>query len=37
MTQLENEIEAIKVEVVSMWTLVESQMKKSRTAILSAL
>ncbi|MFI5196239.1 MAG: phosphate signaling complex protein PhoU [Chitinophagales bacterium] len=35
MTQLENEIEAIKVELVSMWTLVESQMKKSRTALLN--
>ena len=35
MTQLENEIEAIKVEVVSMWTLVESQMKKARTAMLN--
>jgi phosphate transport system protein len=35
MTQLENEIEAIKVEVVSMWTLVESQMKKSRSALIN--
>lgn len=35
MTQLENEIEAVKVEVVSMWTLVESQMKKSRAALLN--
>ncbi len=34
MTQLENEIQAIKVEVVSMWTLVESQLQKSRTALL---
>jgi phosphate transport system protein len=35
MTQLENEIESIKVEVTSMWTLVESQMKKARTAMLN--
>jgi len=35
MTQLENEIEAIKVEVVSMWNLVESQLKKTRTAMLN--
>jgi phosphate transport system protein len=35
MTQLENEIQAIKVEVVSMWTLVESQLQKSRTALLN--
>jgi len=35
MTQLENEIEAIKVEVVSMWKLVESQLQKSRTAMLN--
>ena len=34
MTQLENEIQAIKVEVVSMWTLVESQLNKSRIALL---
>jgi len=34
MTQLENELQAIKVEVVSMWTLVESQLQKSRTALL---
>ena len=35
MTQLENEIQAVKVEVVSMWTLVESQLQKSRTALLN--
>ncbi len=34
MTQLENEIQAIKVEVVSMWNLVEMQLQKSRTAML---
>jgi phosphate transport system protein len=34
MTQLENEIQAIKVEVVSMWNLVESQLQKARTAML---
>ncbi len=34
MTQLENEIALIKVEVTSMWTLVESQMKKAKTALL---
>jgi phosphate transport system protein len=35
MTQLENEIQAIKIEVVSMWTLVESQLQKSRASMLS--
>src|SRR5664279_86091 len=35
MTQLENEIEAIKVEVLSMWKLVESQLQKSRTAMIN--
>jgi phosphate transport system protein len=35
MTQLENEITSIKVEVISMWNLVESQLKKSRTAMLN--
>jgi len=35
MTQLENEIESIKVEVISMWNLVESQLKKARTAMLN--
>ena len=35
MTQLEHEIESIKVEVLSMWTLVESQLKKARTAMLN--
>lgn len=34
MTQLENEIQAIKVEVVSMWNLVESQLQKARTAMV---
>ncbi len=34
MTQLENEIKDIKAEVLSMWYLVESQMKKARTAML---
>ncbi len=34
MTQLENEIKDIKAEVLSMWNLVESQMKKARTAML---
>jgi len=36
MTQLENEIQRIKLEVVSMWTLVESQLNKSRTALLNS-
>lgn len=35
MTQLENEIQRIKLEVVSMWTLVESQLIKSRAALLN--
>jgi len=34
MTQLENEIQAVKTEVLSMWALVESQLQKSRNAIL---
>lgn len=34
MTQLENEIQAVKAEVTSMWTLVESQLQKARTAML---
>lgn len=34
MTQLENEIHAVKAEVLSMWTLVESQVKKAKTAML---
>ena len=33
---LENEIQRIKLEVVSMWTLVESQLNKSRTALLNS-
>ena len=35
MTQLENEIHALKVELVSMWILVESQLQKSRTALVN--
>ncbi len=34
MTQLELEIQAVKVEVMSMWYLVESQLQKTRAAIL---
>jgi phosphate transport system protein len=34
MTQLENEIQAIKTEVLSMWNLVESQLVKSKNALL---
>ncbi|MCW3123738.1 MAG: hypothetical protein JWQ38_3230 [Flavipsychrobacter sp.] len=34
MTQLENEIQAVKTEVISMWTLVESQLQKTRSAML---
>ena len=34
MTQLENEIKDIKAEVISMWFLVESQLKKARTAMM---
>src|ERR1700752_4002615 len=34
MTHLENEIRDIKAEVISMWNLVESQLKKARTAML---
>src|ERR1700743_822448 len=34
MTQLENEIQAVKTEVISMWNLVESQLKKARTAMM---
>ncbi len=33
MTQLEHEIHDIKAEVLSMWNLVESQVKKARTAM----
>ena len=33
MTQLENEIAAVKTEVMSMWSLVESQLQKVRTAM----
>ncbi len=35
MTQLESEIQVIKVEVASMWTLVESQLQKSKTALMN--
>lgn len=35
MTQLENELVSVKEEVVSMWNLVESQLKKARTAMLN--
>lgn len=34
MTQLEHEIQGVKAEVLSMWNLVESQMKKARTSML---
>lgn len=34
MTQLEVEIQALKKEVVSMWILVQSQLEKSRAAML---
>jgi phosphate transport system protein len=34
MTQLEHELHALKIEVLSMWNLVESQLQKSRTAML---
>ncbi len=35
MTQFENEIQAVKVELVSMWHLVESQLQKSRNALFN--
>jgi len=35
MTQLENELQAVKVELVSMWHLVESQLQKSRNALVN--
>jgi phosphate transport system protein len=35
MTHLEIELQAIKVELVSMWTLVESQLQKSKAALLN--
>src|ERR1035438_7902350 len=35
MKQLENEIQALKLELLSMWVLVESQLKKSRMALLN--
>ena len=34
MTQLEHEIQSIKAEVLSMWNLVESQLKKTRVAMI---
>jgi phosphate transport system protein len=34
MTQLENELESVKSELVSMWTLVQSQLSKSMDAML---
>ncbi len=34
MTHLEIEIQAIKTEVLNMWSLVESQLQKARTAML---
>jgi phosphate transport system protein len=35
MTQLENEINALKTEVVNMWILVQSQLNKAKEAMLS--
>lgn len=34
MKQLEHEIQSIKAEVLSMWNLVESQLKKTRTSMM---
>lgn len=34
MTQLEHELQSVKVELVGMWSLVESQLKKTRTAMV---
>lgn len=34
MIQMENDIQAVKHEVISMWNLVESQLQKARKAIL---
>ena len=34
MTQLETEIQALKAEVINMWNLVQSQLEKSRTAMV---
>jgi len=34
MTQLENELQAVKMELISMWNLVESQLQKSRNAMV---
>jgi phosphate transport system protein len=33
MTQLENEINALKKEIVSMWILVQSQLNKAKEAM----
>lgn len=34
MTQLENELQAVKKEVINMWNLVQSQLEKSRVAMI---
>ncbi len=34
MTQLEHELQSVKVELVGMWSLVESQLKKTRTSMV---
>ncbi len=34
MTQLEHELQSVKVELIGMWSLVESQLKKTRTAMV---
>jgi phosphate transport system protein len=34
MTQLQQEIQSVKAEVLSMWNLVESQLKKARTSMM---
>lgn len=34
MTHLEHELQSVKVELVGMWSLVESQLKKTRTALV---
>src|SRR6201996_6578203 len=35
MTQLENELQEVKKEVINMWNLVQSQLEKSRTAMFN--
>ena len=35
MIQLENELQALKIELISMWNLVESQLQKSRNALVN--